>query len=295
MDKIDINLSDCANSGVSSTLAFKSMKFKNGIARGICYSDQWLDLPSDYILAEEFWGAFYHKSYGEMTLWQAEAKCKADGAFLPTPKSLWENAFFADLYPTGQIWLGLTIVRDGTNLETKRGGNPATFTNWGTDFIYAENIFATWSNAYIDTRNLSLDIFGDLNRWNNNKSKSDVANVVCMKRIPSKCERVLFDPLNLSRDKPFSETGCRKFYPGQWTYGWTSQFGSKLWDNFDDAWEACQSIGDSCGSLAHWGDPIRYEIKSGTGLNAEGPQPNSATKGAWLKISHTKSAYCEFI
>ena len=101
--------------------------------------------------------------------------------------------------------------------------------------------------------------------------------------------------MNFSRDRAFSETGCRKFYPGQWTYGWTTQFGSKLWDNFDDAWEACQSIGDSCGSLAHWGNPIRYEIKSGTQLNAEGPQPNKATKGAWLKNTKgTTSKYCKF-
>ena len=93
----------------------------------------------------------------------------------------------------------------------------------------------------------------------------------------------------------FSETGCRKFYPGQNTYGWTTQFGSKQWDNFDYAWEACQSIGDSCGSLAHWGNPIRYEITSGTELNEEGPQPNLATKGAWLKNpSGTTSLYCEF-
>ena len=101
--------------------------------------------------------------------------------------------------------------------------------------------------------------------------------------------------MNFSRDRAFSETGCRKFYPGQYTYGWTTQYGSKLWDNFDDAWEACQSIGDSCGSLAHWGNPIRYEIKSGTGLNAEGPQPNKATKGAWLKNTKgTTSKYCKF-
>ena len=194
-DKNDINLSDCANSGVSSTLAFKSMKFKNGIARGICYSNQWLDVPSDYLLAEEFWGAFYYKSYGEMTIKSAEAACKADGAFLPTPKSLLENAFYADLYPNGQVWLRYKLQRDGTTLMTTSGGDPATFTNWGTDFIYAENIFTKWSNAYIDTRDLSLDLFADLNRWNNNKSKSDVANVVCMKRISSKCARVLFDPL----------------------------------------------------------------------------------------------------
>ena len=194
-DKNDLNLSDCAKSGVSSTLAFKSMKFKNGIARGICYSNQWLDVPSDYLLAEEFWGAFYYKSYGEMTIKSAEAACKADGAFLPTPKSLLENAFYADLYPNGQVWLRYKLQRDGTTLMTTSGGDPATFTNWGTDFIYAENIFTKWSNAYIDTRDLSLDLFADLNRWNNNKSKSDVANVVCMKRITSKCARVLFDPL----------------------------------------------------------------------------------------------------
>ena len=181
------------------------MKFNNGKARGICYSNQWLDVPSDYLLAEEFWGAFYYKSYGEMTIKSAEARCKADGAFLPTPKSLLENAFYADLYPNGQVWLRYKLQRDGTTLVTISGGDPATFTNWGTDLIYAEDIFSKWSNAYIDTRNLSQDIFADLNRWNNNKSKSDVANVVCMRRIPSKCARVLLYPRTSHVTKRFQK------------------------------------------------------------------------------------------
>ena len=34
-------------------------------------------------------------------------------------------------------------------------------------------------------------------------------------------------------------TGCREYYPGQWTYDWTPEFGQQEWFNFDDAWTAC--------------------------------------------------------
>ena len=69
-------------------------------------------------------------------------------------------------------------------------------------------------------------------------------------------------------------TGCREYYPGQWTYGWTGTFGSQRWYNFDDAWAACQSLGAGCGSLSVWFD--HYSIKSGTGINTTwgGAYPN---------------------
>ena len=89
----------------------------------------------------------------------------------------------------------------------------------------------------------------------------------------------------------FSGTGCRKFNPGQWTYFWTSQFGNRPWNNFDDAWAACQSIGNDCGSFYQGKDT--YNIKRGDELNTDwgGAKPNERA-GAWTRIADTTSTYC---
>ena len=89
----------------------------------------------------------------------------------------------------------------------------------------------------------------------------------------------------------FSGTGCRTFNPGRWTYAWTSQFGSRRWNNFDDAWAACQSIGNDCGSLFQKQD--YYDIKFGEKLSTTwgGGNPNKLS-GAWTPIADTISTYC---
>ena len=187
----------CKNSEVWSS----SISFKNGQSRGICNTEfnEWYDIPDDYLFSQEFWGELYYKSYGEMTAEEARAQCESDGAALPVPGSLFENSFYANLYPEGQIWLGLTTVYDTdyaaetcqlydnsctpvitSNLE----GLAASFTNWGDEFEYAENNSTAGAYAYIDTRNLSQGQFLDLNRWNNNKTDSDLANAVCVLKIP---------------------------------------------------------------------------------------------------------------
>ena len=63
-------------------------------------------------------------------------------------------------------------------------GSAAFFTNWGDEFQHAENTSAAGSYAYIDRRNLSQGQFADVNFWNNNKSDSDLANAVCLFKIP---------------------------------------------------------------------------------------------------------------
>ena len=89
----------------------------------------------------------------------------------------------------------------------------------------------------------------------------------------------------------FSGTGCRTYNPGRYSYGWSSQFGATRWNNFDDAWAACQSIGNDCGSMYH--NLVDWQIKRGTGLSAV---PYHATvgqhSGAWTAISDTRSTYC---
>ena len=190
---------NCNNSEVWSS----SMSFKNGQSRGICHSEfnEWFDLPDDYSYSQEFWGELYYKSYGEMTAEEARSQCESDGASLPTPGSLFENAFYADLHPDGQIWLGLTTVYDANYVAgncqvngegctlgpvdtSTLDGSTAFFTNWGDEFEYAENTSTTGPYAYIDTRNLSEGQFSDLNRWNNSKSDTDLANAVCVFKIP---------------------------------------------------------------------------------------------------------------
>ena len=130
-----------------------------------------------------------------MTAEATRAQCEADGASLPVPRSINENDFYAALYPTGQVWLGLTTTLDGTTVITKNlDGTEAWFTNWGADYIhtedtagaYAEDTSATEAYAYIDIRNLSEGMYADMNRWNNNKANSDLENAVCVYKIPSK-------------------------------------------------------------------------------------------------------------
>ena len=88
-----------------------------------------------------------------------------------------------------------------------------------------------------------------------------------------------------------SGTGCRTYNPGRWSYGWTSQLGATRWNNFDDAWAACQSIGNDCGTLYHNLDD--WQIKRGTGLSAEHPLATMGQhSGAWTAISDTRSTYC---
>ena len=303
-DALPTDSYNCNNSEVWSS----SMSFKNGQSRGICHSEfnEWFDLPDDYSYSQEFWGELYYKSYGEMTAEEARSQCEADGASLPVPQSLMENTFYADLYPDGQIWLGLTTVHDGTDFvntcqENGDGcgqtpvttstldGSPAFFTNWGDEFQHAENKNAAGSYAYIDKRNLSQGQFVDVNFWNNNKSGSDLANAICIFKIPRKFLNKIYKTTSLNF---FSGTGCRTFNPGRWTYGWTSQFGSKRWDNFDDAWASCQSIGNDCGSLFQGKDD--YEIKIGKGLSTSwgAGNPNKSMLGAWMPIADTRSTYC---
>ena len=136
-----------------------------------------------------------------MTAEQARSQCEADGASLPVPQSILENNFYADLYPDGQIWLGMTTVHDGSEYfcesegdarcadtpltTTTLDGSVAIFPNWGDVFQYAENTSAAGAYAYIDTRNLSQGPWSDANFWNNNKSDSDLANATCVFKIPS--------------------------------------------------------------------------------------------------------------
>ena len=190
-DALPTDQFNCVNSEVWSA----SMSFQNDQSRGICNTNlkEWFDLPDDYSYSQEVWGEFYYKSYGEMTAETARAQCEADGASLPVPRSTNENDFYAALYPSGQVWLGLTTTHDGTTVTTKNlDGTEAGFTNWGTDYIYAENTSAAGAYAYIDTRDLSEGLYADMNRWNNNKANSDLANAVCVYKIPSEYETLRY-------------------------------------------------------------------------------------------------------
>ena len=168
-------------------------------------------MANNYSYAQEFWGEFYYRSYGEMTAQEARDRCNRDGASLPVPGSAFENAFYADLYPDGQVWLGLTTVHDGSTthegnctvdgencglkpiITSTFDGSEALFTNWGRDvhddreneWRFAENTSANGAYAYIDNRQMGLGVFADTNFWNNNKSDSDLANAVCVYKIPS--------------------------------------------------------------------------------------------------------------
>ena len=89
---------------------------------------------------------------------------------------------------------------------------------------------------------------------------------------------------------PFLETGCRKFYPGQWTYAWTDDYKEPTWSNFADAYAACKPI--NCGSIdqSHNG----FNLRIGDDLNTAGPIPNdSHGPGCWLRIIDTRSTYCD--
>lgn len=88
----------------------------------------------------------------------------------------------------------MTTKHDGTTVTTNTlDGNAAVYTSWGTqgngndfqEFMYAENLSADGAYAYIDTRDLSHGIVSDLNHWNNNKDDSDLANAICVFKIPS--------------------------------------------------------------------------------------------------------------
>ena len=86
------------------------------------------------------------------------------------------------------------------------------------------------------------------------------------------------------------DTGCRKYYPGQWTYGWTNDYKQHTWTNFDEAYDACKQI--NCGSIGQKMD--QYYLRSHAVLNDAGPVPNhSHGPGCWLNINDTRSTYCD--
>ena len=175
---------NCGNSEVWAN----SISFQNGQSRGICNTNlkEWIDLPVDYTHSQEIWGEIYYKLYDEMTAEEARMQCEADGASLPVPRSSIENDFYAALYPNSQVWLGLTTIHNGTNVITYNPDSSiAMFTNWGSNYIYAEDTSGSGAFAYIDTRNIKEGIYDDMNHWNNNKSNSDMANAVCVYKIPS--------------------------------------------------------------------------------------------------------------
>jgi len=70
----------------------------------------------------------------------------------------------------------------------------------------------------------------------------------------------------------------------------TSEFGEQQWSNFADAWAACKSIGANCGSIGQEFD--HYYLRKGTTLSASGDFANFSHGGCWLKISDTRSTYC---
>lgn len=89
---------------------------------------------------------------------------------------------------------------------------------------------------------------------------------------------------------PFLDTGCRKFYPGQWTYAWTDDYGEQTWSNFADAYAACKSI--NCGSIGQ--NHNVFNLKSGVDLSSNCSKPNlSHGPGCWLRIIDTRSTYCD--
>ena len=88
----------------------------------------------------------------------------------------------------------MTTKHDGETVTTNTlDGNAAMYTSWGTDwngdvfqeFMYAENTAADGAYVYIDTRDLSHGMVSDLNHWNNNKEDAELANAICVFKMPS--------------------------------------------------------------------------------------------------------------
>ena len=92
----------------------------------------------------------------------------------------------------------MTTKHDGETVTTNTlDGNAAVYTSWGSEaneestgdvfqeFMYAENTAADGAYAYIDTRDLSHGMVSDLNHWNNNKDDAELANAICVFKIPS--------------------------------------------------------------------------------------------------------------
>ena len=82
-------------------------------------------------------------------------------------------------------WLTVSFSKLEFENPSKLDGTPATFTNWGS-YMFAENTPSTGDYAYIDNRNEASGIYEDMNYWNNIKNESDMANAICVFKIPSK-------------------------------------------------------------------------------------------------------------
>ena len=66
-----------------------------------------MDLSTYYSYAQEFWGEFYYKSYGEMTAQEARRRCELDGASLPVPRSPLKMLFMLIYIQMVKYGLGL--------------------------------------------------------------------------------------------------------------------------------------------------------------------------------------------
>ena len=59
----------------------------------------------------------------------AEARCKADGSYLATPRSYYENQFLIDLFPSENIWIGVNDISwEGKFVSVD--GYPMYYTRW---------------------------------------------------------------------------------------------------------------------------------------------------------------------
>ena len=59
----------------------------------------------------------------------AVARCKADGSYLATPRSYYENQFLIDLFPSENIWIGVDdMSSEGKFVSVD--GYPMYYTRW---------------------------------------------------------------------------------------------------------------------------------------------------------------------
>ena len=164
-------------------------------------------LPSDYTYTENLWGSTFHKVYKKMSIEDARAQCKSDGAELPIPRSSPENGWLVSLIPNKKrIWIGFGDEHRDSNTTTTLG-----YTNWHRN-IYPNDFDPT--NRFCGNPNdgfkYGIQIRTDWPRfeWTDvpaegPKAKSVYAPFVCTFKIPGN-----FSTLFTLGNRNFRENIC---------------------------------------------------------------------------------------
>lgn len=135
------------------------------------------NLPGDYKYNKNFnlfYKAYLSSSY-EFSYDDAKSRCRADGAYLATPRSYDENKFLIWTFEDTNLWIGLDdINKEGRWVSVD--GHKVSYFRWGEGEPNNEHGKEDAAHIVGDTK------YGTKGKWNDEEINK-LFNFVCFGRI----------------------------------------------------------------------------------------------------------------